>query len=166
MFTLKYSQKLPLTLEDSWKFFSSPANLKILTPEHLRFEMTSDHENKKMYAGQIIAYTIRPLYNISLEWVTEITQVHEPYYFIDEQRFGPYKFWHHEHRFNSIPNGVEVTDTIYYKMPFGFVGKVLQFIKVKHDLEAIFSYRRAKLEKLFGVYFELEKTPGTSQWDE
>ena len=152
MLTLKHLQKLPISLEESWNFFSSPVNLKILTPERLGFEITNDLENKKMYAGQIIAYTIRPAFNLPLEWVSEITQVQEPYYFIDEQRFGPYKFWHHEHLFNPIPNGVEVVDIIYYKMPFGFLGKVLHHLKVKQDLEAIFSYRRAKLEKLFGPY--------------
>ncbi len=154
MLTLKYSQRLPLSLGESWNFFSSPENLKILTPEHLGFEITNDLENRKMYPGQIIAYTIRPLFNVPLEWVTEITQVQEPYYFIDEQRFGPYKFWHHEHRFNPIPNGVEVVDMIYYKMPFGFLGKFLHYVKVKQDLAHIFSYRHAKLEKLFGPYFD------------
>lgn len=157
MLTLKYAQRLPLSLEESWNFFSSPKNLKILTPEHLGFEIKNDLENRKMYAGQIIAYTIRPVFNLPLEWITEITQVQEPYYFIDEQRFGPYKFWHHEHRFHPIPNGVEVVDMIYYKMPFGLLGKLLHKVKVKQDLEQIFSYRHAKLEKLFGPYFEREK---------
>jgi len=143
-------------MEDSWNFFSSPENLKIITPQHLAFEMTSDYENRKMYSGQIIAYTIRPIFNLPLEWVTEITQVQEPHYFIDEQRFGPYKFWHHEHRFKPIPNGVEAVDIIHYKMPFGVLGKALNFLMVKKDLEAIFSYRRAKLEELFGPYVELE----------
>ena len=144
-------------MDESWNFFSSPENLKILTPEHLGFEIKNGLENRKMYAGQIIAYTIRPVFNLPLEWVTEITQVQEPYYFIDEQRFGPYKFWHHEHRFNPIPNGVEVVDMIYYKMPFGVLGQFLHHVKVKKDLEHIFSYRHAKLEKLFGPYSEHEK---------
>lgn len=152
MYSLTYLQKLPLSLEDSWNFFSSPANLKILTPDHLRFEITNNLENRKMYAGQIIAYTIRPLWNLPLEWISEITHVQEPYYFIDEQRFGPYKFWHHEHRFHSIPEGVEMTDTIYYKLPLGPLGKIFHALKVKHDLAAIFSYRQAKLEKMFGPH--------------
>jgi len=156
MLTLKYLQKVPLSLKGSWDFFSSPANLKILTPEHLDFEITNDLQNKKMYPGQIIAYRIRPVLNFPLVWVSEITQVEEPYYFIDQQLIGPYKFWHHEHRFNPIPNGVEVVDIIYYKMPFGVLGKVLHLLKVKQDLQAIFSYRQAKLEKLFGPYIEPE----------
>lgn len=152
MYYLKFLQKLPLTLEKSWDFFSSPANLKILTPEHMGFEITNAHENSKMYAGQIIAYIVRPVWNYPLEWVSEITHVQEPYYFVDEQLFGPYKFWHHEHHFKSIPNGIEMIDIVYYKMPFGIVGKMIHLLKVKQDLEAIFSYRNAKLEKMFGPY--------------
>lgn len=154
MYYLEFSQKLPLSLEESWNFFSSLSNLKVLTPGLLGFELPDDVKNSKMYAGQIISYRIRPLWNISLNWVTEITHIHEPYYFIDEQRFGPYKFWHHEHRFNPIPNGIEMIDKIYYKIPFGPIGKILHFLKVQQEIEAIFSYRHAKLENMFGSYSE------------
>lgn len=150
MYCLKYVQKIPLSLEDAWTFFSCPTNLKILTPDYLKFTMVNSHGNQKIYAGQIIAYTIRPFLNISLEWVTEITHVNEHRYFIDEQRFGPYKFWHHEHHFIPIQQGVEMTDFIYYKLPFGIVGKVINSVRVEKDIKAIFSFRRAKLENLFG----------------
>lgn len=154
MHILKYSQTLPLNLSACWDFFSSPANLKVLTPEHLDFNITNLNDSKKMYPGQIITYTIRPILNIPIEWVTEITQAQQPDYFIDEQRFGPYKFWYHEHRFNAIANGVEMIDTIYYQLPCGILGKILNSIKIKHDIECIFSYRKAKLEKMFGPYVE------------
>jgi ligand-binding SRPBCC domain-containing protein len=153
MYFLKFLQKLPLSLEDSWSFFSSPANLKILTPDHLGFEIQNDH-NSKIYEGQIIDYIIRPLWNIPIQWVTEITHIQEHLYFIDEQRIGPYKFWHHEHRFYPIPNGVEMIDSIYYEMPFGPLGKAIHSLKIKQDIEAIFSYRHAKLKKMFGSYQE------------
>ena len=152
MYTLRYSQKIPITMEESWNFFSSPENLKILTPENLGFEITNDYGQKKIYAGQIIAYNVRPILNIPLEWVTEITHVNEPNYFIDEQRFGPYKLWHHEHHFKAISNGVEATDIIYYKMPYGILGSAIHALKVKSNLAAIFAYRNAKLIKLFGPY--------------
>lgn len=152
MYYLNYTQKLPLSLKESWDFFSCPINLKILTPEHLGFEITNEQKNGNMYGGQIIAYTICPLWNFPLQWVTEITHVKEPDYFIDEQRFGPYKFWHHEHRFRSIPDGVEMIDTIYYALPFGFLGRAFHSLKIKQDLEDIFSYRYIKLEQLFGIY--------------
>jgi ligand-binding SRPBCC domain-containing protein len=152
MYRIKYIQKIPLSLEECWDFFSTPANLKILTPKHLGFEIKNPEDMRKMYAGQVISYTIYPLYGIPVEWVSEITHVEENSYFIDQQRFGPYKYWHHEHRFNAIPNGVEMVDIISYKMPFGFLGKALHYLKIKHDVEEIFTFRRAVLEKLYGPY--------------
>ncbi len=153
MYRLEYKQKLPISLQESWNFFSQPDNLKTITPEHLSFDITQGNK-EKMYAGQIIVHVIRPIWNFPLEWITEITHVQEPHYFIDEQRLGPYKFWHHEHRFNSIPNGVEMIDLVYYKLPYGPLGKIFHYIKVQNDLETIFSYRRSKLEEKFGSYPE------------
>lgn len=154
MYCLKHSQCLPLNLDECWDFFSNPENLQTLTPDYLRFQITNDLEKRPMYPGQIIGYTLHPFWNIPVSWVTEITHVEKPFYFIDEQRFGPYKFWHHEHRFKAISNGVEMVDTVYYKMPLGFFGKTLHALKVKKDLERIFSFRRKKLEALYGPYTE------------
>jgi len=148
---LRYSQKLPISIDVAWNFFSSPTNLKILTPDYLNFKTVSISRDK-IYAGQIIEYTIRPIANIPITWVTEITHVKENEYFVDEQRFGPYQFWHHEHHFAIIENGVEIADIIYYKMPFSFLGQLLNEYKVKKDLEKIFLFRKAKLDELFGVY--------------
>jgi ligand-binding SRPBCC domain-containing protein len=150
MLTIKYHQRIPLSLEKCWAFFASPANLRILTPPWLNLSMQEGNELQSIYPGQIIAYTIRPLGNIPLEWITEITQVQEPYFFIDKQLKGPYRFWVHEHRFNPLPQGTEIVDTIYYEMPMGFIGKIFHALKVKHDLDAIFSFRNAKLAELFG----------------
>lgn len=147
MYSIRYTQKIPLSLEACWDFFSCPRNLKILTPEYLQFTCTNDPEI--MYPGQIITYTIRPFLGIPITWVTEITHMAHKEYFIDEQRFGPYAFWHHEHRFTSIANGVEMTDIIHYKLPFGILGQLLKS-KVQNDIHAIFAYRKAKIESLFG----------------
>ena len=49
-----------------------------------------------------------------MSWVTEITQCKENEYFIDEQRFGPYKFWHHKHFINEVPGGIEMEDVLDY----------------------------------------------------
>lgn len=150
MHRLYYAQKLPITLEKAWDFFSSPTNLSTITPEYMQFNITC--ATPPMYSGQIITYTIRPLLNIPITWVTEITHVEPQVYFIDEQRFGPYRFWHHEHRFNAIPNGVEITDHVQYLLPLGPLGRVVNKFKVESDVKEIFRYRKVKLEQLFGVY--------------
>ncbi len=154
MYSLRYTQKIPLSLEACWDFFSCPQNLAILTPDYLHFTCTNDP--KVMYPGQIITYTIRPFLHIPITWVTEITHMVHQEYFIDEQRFGPYTFWHHEHRFIRVRTGVEMIDIIHYKLPLGLFGRLLQS-KVQKDIETIFAYRRAKIESLFGTTESLSK---------
>lgn len=154
MYKLYFSQKLPISLDEAWDFFSSPDNLEKITPCNLDFKIQHHWADKNMYSGQIIAYTIRPFWNIKLEWVTEIIAIQKPEYFIDEQKFGPYIFWHHEHWFSAISKGVVMEDLIYYKLPWGILGKALHHMKIKKDLDAIFIHRRAALEKIFGPYLE------------
>lgn len=152
MYKLYFTQKLPISLEEAWDFFSCPANLEKITPKSLGLKIKHHHENKKMYSGQILTYTVCPLWGLKMEWVTEIVAADKPSYFIDEQRFGPYVFWHHEHWFSSIPGGVLMEDLVYYKLPFGFLGKILHRMKIKNDLDDIFLYRNEVLTKLFGVF--------------
>jgi ligand-binding SRPBCC domain-containing protein len=114
------------------------------------FKITSDLGDGKMYSGQIISYIVTPVLNIPMEWVTEISHVSEPHYFVDEQRFGPYAFWHLKHFFKEIEGGVEMTDTVHYKVPLGPIGDVVNALFVKNKLKEIFDYRYQKLESLFG----------------
>ncbi|MDZ4793131.1 MAG: SRPBCC family protein [Bacteroidota bacterium] len=150
--SIKTVQKLPVSLEKAWDFFSNPANLQLLTPESMGFTVISKHHGDTMYAGQIIEYTVRPVFNIPLYWMTEITQVKDKEYFIDEQRFGPYSLWHHQHHFKAIPGGVEMTDIVHYKNPFWVMGKIANALFVKKKLDSIFTYRYKKAEELFGVW--------------
>lgn len=152
MHKLHFSQKLPIDLQEAWLFFSSPSNLEKITPKSLALKIKYHHAPKTIYTGQIIAYNVQPFWNISMEWVTEIVAVQEPTYFIDEQKFGPYTFWHHEHWFTPIPNGTLMEDIIYYKVPLGILGKALHKLKIKNDLDHIFSHRIKVLENLFGRY--------------
>lgn len=149
---LKCIQQLPVDLNTAWEFFSSPLNLKEITPPRMGFHVTSDPEFlDKMYPGQIIMYTVKPLAGIPLFWMTEITQVESGRYFVDEQRVGPYSLWHHQHHFKAIPGGVEMTDLVHYRIPLGPLGDLANLLFVRRQLEEIFDFRRKKLESVFGV---------------
>tara|TARA_B100002052_G_C15703639_1_gene516270 strand:+ start:95 stop:559 length:465 start_codon:yes stop_codon:yes gene_type:complete len=148
---LFYSQKLPISLDEAWDFLSSPNNLKLITPESMNFKII-DWDKKKAYPGQIIQYTVSPVLGIKIKWVTEITQVIRNNYFIDEQRFGPYSFWHHKHFIKEIDNGILMDDVIHYKIPFGLIGKIFNKIYVQNKLDKIFKYRENKLNEIFGNY--------------
>jgi len=151
MHSLETTQRLPITLEQAWEFFSSPANLQKITPDYMGFEILSGFKpGEKMYAGMIISYIVRPLLKLPMGWVTEITHVNAPYFFVDEQRSGPYSMWHHQHFFREVPGGVEMRDLIHYRVPMGILGVIANRLFVRRQLEGIFSYRYRKLESLFG----------------
>ena len=151
LYRLETIQKLPISINDAWQFLSDPKNLKRITPDYMGFKIVKGAESS-MYAGQIIEYVVTPLFGISTTWVTEITHVKEPEYFVDEQRFGPYALWHHKHFIKPIENGVEMVDIVDYKIPFGFLGQLAQPLVVSPKLNEIFEYRREALIKLFGPY--------------
>ena len=151
IYRLHEIQNLPISMEQAWKFLSDPKNLKIITPDYMRFEILGGDE-KMMYPGQIIKYIVTPVMGIPAKWITEITHVKEGEYFVDEQRFGPYALWHHKHFIRPIKNGIEMEDIIDYKIPFGILGQMAHPIIVKPKLKEIFEYRKKKLSELFGEY--------------
>jgi len=149
-YQLHKTQKVPATIEQVWDFISSPANLKKITPEYMGFNITSKMLSEKMYPGMIISYTVSPVFGIKMTWVTEITQVKEKEYFVDEQRVGPYFMWHHEHKIEQIEGGVLMTDIVSYKPPFGFLGSIANSLLIKKQLQEIFDFRTVAMEKMFG----------------
>jgi len=155
--SIKTIQKISISLDKAWEFFSNPANLQAITPGTMGFKVISTHHGEVMYAGQIIEYTVKPVFNIPMYWMTEITQVKDKEYFIDEQRFGPYALWHHQHHFKEIPGGVEMTDIVHYKIPFWIFGKIANTLFIKNKLKEIFEFRYRKTEELLGKWMEEEK---------
>lgn len=153
LYTLKRVQKIPVSLNEAWDFFSFPTNLKKITPDYMGFDIISDIDSQKIYPGMIIIYTVRPLFNIPVRWVTEITHVQAPNYFVDEQRLGPYGFWHHKHYIKEVSQRIiEMIDLVHYGLPFGFFGNIAHAIIVRRKLEEIFNYRSKKVDELFGSY--------------
>lgn len=144
------TQILPITLETAWKFFSNPVNLVKITPPDMNFKITSPPQDD-IYAGQIITYTLRPFWGVSVNWTTEITHVERLRFFVDEQRFGPYRFWHHQHRFQEVEGGVAMHDLIHYLLPHDRLISLINRFFVAPRLRRIFDYRSATLKKLFPI---------------
>ena len=147
-FVFERTQILPISLETAWDFFCDPANLAQITPPDMDFHITSAPQ-RGFYAGQIITYTLRPLLRVSVSWTTEITHVDRPYFFVDEQRFGPYRFWHHQHRFREVAGGVEVCDLVHYLLLHDQLSGLINRLFVAPRLRRIFDFRSEALAKLF-----------------
>ncbi|WPU93426.1 SRPBCC family protein [Mucilaginibacter sabulilitoris] len=153
IYTLKKSQVIPISLDKAWDFFTSPLNLAQITPPNMSFVVTSDQTtDTKVYAGMIITYKISPLLGIKMDWMTEITHVAEKDYFVDEQRFGPYALWHHQHHFKEVESGVLMNDILHYAIPYGPIGRLSNSIFVGNKVKQIFEFREKAIEQLFGVY--------------
>lgn len=155
---LEVTQKLPIRLDKAWNFLSTPKNLDTITPDDMSFQIISGAD-EKAYAGQVITYKIRPLFNIPMNWVTEITQCVENKYFIDEQRFGPYKFWHHQHHIEETPDGVMMRDILHYSLPFGWLGELMGMLFIHNKIKGIFAFREKKLEEIFTRTRSNERAP-------
>lgn len=148
VYTLKTKQILPISMEEAWEFFSSPLNLSKITPAYMNFVIKSELA-EKMYPGMLISYKVSPVAGIPITWVTEISHVEENKFFVDEQRYGPYSMWHHEHHFKELDNGIEMTDIVSYVPPFGILGRIANSLFISKQVRGIFDYRSQVLEKYF-----------------
>lgn len=148
---LERKEILPVDIETAWEFFSNPDNLPAITPPELDLRVTSGAE-ERIYPGMIITYEIKLAPFVGSGWVTEITHVDAPRYFVDEQRAGPYRLWHHKHFFAETGRGgTEARDVVHYSLPFGPLGAAAHRLFVRRRLDSIFDYRSSRLAELLGT---------------
>ena len=151
IYEIHTSQKLPISKQKAWDFLSDPKNLQEIMPDEMGFEIMSGAD-RKMFTGQLLQYKVTPLPGFKTNWVTEITHVEKPDYFVDVQLYGPYTLWHHKHFIHEIEGGVEIEDLVHYKIPFGILGRMMHPLLVKPKLNEIFKAREAKMIEKFGQY--------------
>jgi ligand-binding SRPBCC domain-containing protein len=144
-----FTLTVPRPLEEVWNFFSRPENLNELTPGDMSFNILSPIKGVEMYPGMVIQYEVRPIMNIPMNWITEITQIRKHEFFIDDQRVGPYSLWHHQHHFKEVEGGTEMTDILHYQVPFGPIGSFANWLFVERQVDQIFEYREEAVQKLF-----------------
>jgi ligand-binding SRPBCC domain-containing protein len=143
-FTLTSEQWLLRPLPEVFAFFADAGNLDTLTPSWLRFEILTPHPIE-MKVGALIDYRLR-LRGLPIRWQSEISDWSPPHRFVDEQRRGPYRLWHHMHTFHQRDGGTLVRDFVRYHVPGGALANTLF---VRRDLQKIFAHRQQKLAELF-----------------
>lgn len=151
-----WQQFVPASLDVVWEFFSRPENLDRITPPDMKFEILSDISGVPMYQGMLIRYRVSPFPFFTTNWLTEITAVAEGEYFIDEQRDGPYRLWHHEHRFAEKDDGIIMTDRLHYSLPFGPLGRVANSLIVGKRIDDIFTHRKKVISQHFPTATEVD----------
>lgn len=149
VYTQITKQLIHAPIDKVWDFFSDAQNLAAITPTYMNFKILTDHLPKEIYPGLIITYKVAPLLRIPMFWMTEITSVVKHKLFVDEQRAGPYKLWHHQHHFEETHEGILMTDILHYALPYYFLGTIAHSLFVKKQLRNIFNYRYQRIEELF-----------------
>jgi ligand-binding SRPBCC domain-containing protein len=148
--TLQRKLVIPTTRGEAWEFFSDPRNLSKITPAELGFRTVTPGLPAHVYPGLMIEHRVSPMFGVPISWLTEITQVREGEFFVDEQRVGPYAIWHHEHHFRDAPGGgVEMEDRITYALPWGWIGNFVHPLVVRPQLERIFAHREQAVRRIF-----------------
>jgi ligand-binding SRPBCC domain-containing protein len=140
---LRAEAVVPASLRDTFAFFANAANLERLTPPWLRFRITSPLP-VAMRAGAEIDYLIT-LHGLPIPWRTRIDVWEPGVRFVDRQVRGPYRWWHHEHRFEAVPGGTRVIDEVEFVPRLRWVTGG----KVRRDVERIFAYREDTLPHIF-----------------
>lgn len=151
VYHLSRKLRLPITQDVAWAFFSNPATLSQLTPPDSKMVDESVELPKKIHAGMLQVFRVSPMKWLpAVRWAAEITHVDAPNYFVDEQKIGPFAFWHHRHSVTPVASGVEIGDLVHYAMPFGILGEWVHALFVRKQLERLFDYRQQMLEEFFG----------------
>jgi ligand-binding SRPBCC domain-containing protein len=145
---LHREQWVPRPIEEVFAFFSDARNLEEITPPFLRFQMLSACPNH-IAPGTKLDYKLR-VHGLPVRWTTEIVVWDPPRRFEDVQLSGPYRRWHHTHLFEPIDGGTRMTDEVLYSLPFGILGRALQVLIVRRDVERIFNYRYYRIHERFG----------------
>ena len=127
MYLLEREQEVRTTIKKAWDFIENPKNLNRITPPDLNFEIVSDVPDR-MFNGLNIEYIITIPFFGRRKWVAEIKHIREPVSFVDEQRRGPYKRWHHYHELVETEKGVRIIDRVDYEVPFGIIGRWCIFL--------------------------------------
>ncbi|NTU58285.1 MAG: SRPBCC family protein [Chlorobiaceae bacterium] len=143
-------QKLPVSIDKAWDFFSIPANLARITPPEMMFRVTAGSGDKPIHEGMILSYILYPFMMLPVQWTTEIVRVSKPDSFEDRQLEGPYEQWNHRHEFRAIEGGVEMTDIVEYRLPMEGFGDLVDALIVGRRLDEVFEYRRRKTGEILG----------------
>lgn len=138
---LQRSQRVPVSPDLAFDFYSDELNLEPMTPPWLHFQVTTPGPIR-MGAGTLLDYRLR-LHGVPIRWQTRIETWEPPLRFTDAQLRGPYAIWHHTHEFEPDgEGGCTMRDIVRYAMPFGPLGEVAHRLFVRRDLERIFDFRR------------------------
>ena len=144
---LKRTQVINHPKQIVFDFFSNAKNLEHITPPFLNFKIEKQ-STPSIQKNTIFDYKLK-IHGIPIRWKSKITEWNPIHEFVDVQLKGPYKVWHHTHRFSEYQGGTLIEDEIYYAVSkYSFINWIVRPF-IKRDVHNIFNYRKKCITSIF-----------------
>jgi len=114
---------------------------RLMPPWEVAEEVRAD-ETLEDGAQRIFRFPMGP---IKMTWVAEHLGYQPPEKFEDIMKKGPFRSWHHVHRFIEKDGGTVVHDEVDYKLPMGILGRIFGSRNVRNRLNRMFRARENRL---------------------
>ncbi len=114
------------------------------TQEEVIDGITSGHINK----GETVTWRGKHL-GLWLTHQSLITELESPSYFVDEMITGNFKNFKHEHYFKEVGKTTVMKDVLTYKVPFGFIGEIFDYLFIKRHLTRFLKVRNHSIKNSF-----------------
>jgi ligand-binding SRPBCC domain-containing protein len=151
MTRLEFTCDVRASLDEVWEFHETVECLLILTPPAFRVELIGKHGPPKKGVRYPMKIQAR---GMVFHWTAEYVHFDPPNGFTDRQATGPFRFWEHQHIFETKPGGVRICDVLVYEPPFGVFGRIADWLFIQRDLKNMFRYRysvtKDRLERAAG----------------
>lgn len=137
------SSEIPVSAEALRDWHLRPGTFSRLNPP---WEQATVVESPgKFTDGAIAVIRVGPP-PFSVRWVAEHEMVDHG--FIDRQRKGPFSSWEHRHLFEPLGEShSRLTDSIRYRLPLGWLGRIGGGRLVERKLDRMFRYRHEITER-------------------
>lgn len=77
--------------------------------------------------GETVTWRARH-FGIPFTMTSKVTEWERPHRFVDEQIRGPFREFHHEHRFEAVDGTTVMTDRVRFDAPVGPIGRVVEHL--------------------------------------
>ena len=132
-------------VEDTFAWHERKGSFRRLMPPWEVAEEVRADDTLEEGAQRIFRFPMGP---VKMKWIARHSKYNPPHSFEDDMLKGPFKSWHHKHQFTQNDDGsTYVIDKVNYKLPMGFLGKIVAGKMVRKRIERMFFARQIRLER-------------------
>ncbi|MFN4909102.1 MAG: SRPBCC family protein [Bacteroidota bacterium] len=142
---LERTVRINAPIEKVFHFHDDTRNLLKITPADIKVSIETMGSPG---LGYEVTLKVRQFMVFVMRWHVKITVYEPPVLMVDEQVSGPFRTWKQTRRLRQVEGGTELTDIVEYEAPFGPLGRIVNALVIRRQIEKMFTYRQATTKKL------------------